>query len=98
MESTWYHGKQSARSSDCCDQAEPAVQIVRVCSLIVPILCVLKTELADVHLLKDTCALSPGTQGPAALLNGAWGVGVGSMDRIGLREGWNHAPGSNYAS
>lgn len=35
---------------------------------------------------------------PLLYLSGAWGVGVGSMDRIGLREGWNHAPGSNYAS
>lgn len=35
---------------------------------------------------------------PLLYLNGAWGVGVGWMDWIGLREGWNHVTGSSYAS
>lgn len=74
------------------------LQTVLVFSLIISILCVLKTDLADVHLPQDTCALSPGAQGPAALFEWRLGVGVGSMDRIGLREGWNHVTGSRYAS
>lgn len=63
------------------------VHIGLVFSVVISILCALGTELADVHIPQDTCALSPATQGPAALLKWRLGVGVRSMDRIGLSEG-----------
>lgn len=59
------------------------VQIIPVFCLIVSIFCALKPDLADVHLPRDTCALSPGAQGPAALTEGRRGL-VWWDQRIGL--------------
>lgn len=46
---------------------------VLVFSWNISILCVLETDLAEVHLPQDTCALSPGAQGPAAIFE--WRLG-----------------------
>lgn len=60
------------------------------------ILSVLPTDFADVQLLGDTCAVSPGAYGPLLYLKGVEGArGGGHWTRIGLSEGLNHDIGSN---